>query len=429
MPLRYDSLSEDETELHELPFPKKEPRELPFDPDLAFHSDVDPSFRLGLGRATTSGHQAMRMAMLANLALALMQGSGVGVHYSRDDAHYARHRRWVPRAYTRRNVVTAVHDLASARIVRHEQVAPSPRNTRRSVVFPLITLDVLGAVRVIDLVSRLSDPIELKNAEKSLLPYHDTAFTRSLRADVQEQNALLDTLHLNLSDAQWQRDAHGLFRHTGKVVNPTHVQLYRVFNNGVWSHGGRFYGGWWQGLPKTVRAHLLIDGEAVCEEDYSACHLRILSAVGSMPLPDGDPYQLDTVDRVVGDPRLARKLIKSSFQILINAKTAKAAHGAISNKIDELGLETRLNSKLTMRAIKARFIEFESFWHTGLGSCLQRIDSDMAADVMRQLRAKAVPALSVHDSFVVPANARLQLLEVMERAFAAGLRRAPAILR
>jgi hypothetical protein len=148
-----------------------------------------------------------------------------------------------------------------------------------------------------------------------------------------------------------------------------------------------------------------------------------------VPQPSGDPYRIGGIEAAVLEAPVARKLGKLAFQILINAQTAKAAHGAITALIVELGLQGRADSKLVVRAIKARFSEFGTFWHTGIGLRLQRTDSDIAADVMRQLRAKAIPVLGVHDSFLVPAKDRSALLEVMDSAFAAGLRRAPALTK
>jgi hypothetical protein len=60
---------------------------------------------------------------------------------------------------------------------------------------------------------------------------------------------------------------------------------------------------------------------------------------------------------------------------------------------------------------------------------LQRIDSDIAADVMRRLRAHSIPALPIHDSFIVPASSRIALQDAMEAAFFHGLRRAARLSR
>ena len=43
---------------------------------------------------------------------------------------------------------------------------------------------------------------------------------------------------------------------------------------------------------------------------------------------------------------------------------------------------------------------------------------------MRQLRTQSIPALSVHDSFIVPIGGRQELLAAMDRAFQDGLLRA-----
>jgi hypothetical protein len=34
------------------------------------------------------------------------------------------------------------------------------------------------------------------------------------------------------------------------LLYPAMRTLYRIFNRGSFSYGGRFYGGWWQQIPK-----------------------------------------------------------------------------------------------------------------------------------------------------------------------------------
>jgi hypothetical protein len=398
------------------------PAELRFDPNLTLRSDKDLGRQLGLGHAAAAGHQAMRMAMLANLGLALMHGPNVGIFYSRDVAHYARVRRWVPPAYSRRNVVTVVDELVAARIIRHEQVSPSPHNTRRSAVYPLIALPDLGVAIVSQLAHHVRDPIILRDVEGRLQPFRSTAMTRRLRDDVLAQNEVLRRIKITLHDPAWTRDEHGLHRHgSGRILDPSRVELHRVFNNGDWAQGGRWYGGWWQQLPAAGRARLQINGAAVCEEDYAACHLRLMGAIAQVPLPDGDPYRIAAVEEAMQDTAAARQLSKLALQVLVNAATHQAAHGAINAAIAEIGAAERVTATQLVRAIKVNFRAFRGLWHSGLGLRLQRLDSDIAADVMRQLRARSVPVLSVHDSFIVPVQSRSLLREAMDRAFRAGL--------
>ena len=52
--------------------------------------------------------------------------------------------------------------------------------------------------------------------------------------------------------------------------------LYRVFNDPALTTGGRFYGGWWQNIPREYRHHLAVNGKKMIELDYSNQHPSIL---------------------------------------------------------------------------------------------------------------------------------------------------------
>jgi hypothetical protein len=55
--------------------------------------------------------------------------------------------------------------------------------------------------------------------------------------------------------------------------------LYRVFNNSSFKQGGRFYGAWWQSVPREYRGLIRINGKPTVELDYRAIHPRILYAL------------------------------------------------------------------------------------------------------------------------------------------------------
>ena len=52
-----------------------------------------------------------------------------------------------------------------------------------------------------------------------------------------------------------------------------------------------------------------------------------------------------------------------------------------------------------------------------MGLRLQRVDSDLCAQVHREMRAQGIPVLSVHDSFITPRRAEPELRQTMEKAF------------
>ena len=62
----------------------------------------------------------------------------------------------------------------------------------------------------------------------------------------------------------------------------------RIFNNGSFEEGGRFYGGWWERIPSRCRPHITIVGMPTVEMDYSAIQPRLLLSERKVE-PDGDP--------------------------------------------------------------------------------------------------------------------------------------------
>ena len=57
----------------------------------------------------------------------------------------------------------------------------------------------------------------------------------------------------------------------------------RIFHNGNFDSGGRWYGGW-TSLTRDTRKHLTIDGEPVVEVDLNASLLTLLSCIVSQPM-------------------------------------------------------------------------------------------------------------------------------------------------
>lgn len=63
----------------------------------------------------------------------------------------------------------------------------------------------------------------------------------------------------------------------------------RIYHNGNFDSGGRWYGGW-TSLTRETRKHLTIDGEAVVEVDLNASLLTLLSCIVSQPMLCSDTW-------------------------------------------------------------------------------------------------------------------------------------------
>ncbi len=96
---------------------------------------------------------------------------------------------------------------------------------------------------------------------KTLVDYQETPETKLMQDNLTQINATLSRywFDLRLEDDDFaqmqdrmlskkQRDAG-----TDRQLNLSKRNMYRVFNDAEMTLGGRFYGGWWQEVPKGYR--------------------------------------------------------------------------------------------------------------------------------------------------------------------------------
>ncbi len=179
--------------------------------------------------------------------------------------------------------------------------------------------------------------------------------------------------------------------------------LYRVFNNGTFDEGGRFYGGWWQNVPRQHRQWLTIDWWPTAEVDFSNMQIVMLYAMEGMKL-EGDAYQIDGIDQRY------RPLIKKTLLKVINAPGRMEAPRKDA-------LPKGWNWKQLVEAVEAHHAPIAKHFRTGVGVRLQRTDSDIAEAVMLTMMERKKLALPIHDSFVVKLGQENELKDVMIREF------------
>lgn len=192
------------------------------------------------------------------------------------------------------------------------------------------------------------------------------------------------------------------------------LKLYRVFNDSHFQTGGRFYGGWWQEIPSEYRDRIVIDGKRTVQLDYSGLHPHILYREKSLEL-DGDPYDIGlTPNRNPEDTTGFRKMIKQCFNAMLNADKwmQRAPRGS------QLG-RYGVTWKQIVNAIKAKHPAIADQFFSGAGLRLQRIDSDLAEEIMVTLiqRCSEIVVLPVHDSFIVHHGYETELREAMADAY------------
>jgi hypothetical protein len=107
--------------------------------------------------------------------------------------------------------------------------------------------------------------------------------------------------------------------------------LHRVFNNGTFSQGGRFYGGFHLELLRNLRKRIRINGEPVVEPDFSALHIRMLYHLEGIDYRE-DPYI------ALCDSHEERKVFKIIFLVAINAETERKGIYGIQKELEENGI-------------------------------------------------------------------------------------------
>ena len=205
----------------------------------------------------------------------------------------------------------------------------------------------------------------------------------------------------------------------GEVIPPIVFSLTRIFNDGVFTRGGRYYSTF-QGFKSQLRLLLTIDCEPVVEVDYKGLHPSLLYQRAGLREPTVDAYTIE------GYPR---KLVKKAFNILINRKKPAPATGSLifylnKNKKEYVDDQHPLPPTIDKpycealeKAIGDHHKPIEQFFCTGIGLELQNHDSLLCSSVFDYFLIKTDSiVLAVHDSFIVKQSDMHHLAEALKHA-------------
>ena len=189
----------------------------------------------------------------------------------------------------------------------------------------------------------------------------------------------------------------------GKTLS---TDLRQIFS-GDWNKGGRLYGGKnsYQSVKSTDRSRLLINGSATVEFDYSCSHLNILYAYVGLQAP-ADCYSFFP----------DRQLAKKALLISLNAKSINSAALALSKEWNAVHPSRTITEAQAIEVIEDAIeahAPIKDYICSGVGSGLQRIDSELAINIITQCKKQGIVALPIHDSFIVPVSAAKQLQAIM----------------
>ena len=200
------------------------------------------------------------------------------------------------------------------------------------------------------------------------------------------------------------------------TLSLNYKKIHRVFNRNSWKMGGRFYGSEAQTLPKELRQHLVINGEATVELDFSAMHLRMLYHERGLKAPEGDLYAF-------GEDR---RLNKVAALVVINCEPEQDEVKAISAAFrDDKELRSEFGDGILKHDFVRRLItDFKTAhpaiagdFFSGCGLKLQYRDSLIMEGILKHFIGKEVPIIPVHDSAIVPVRYADEARQVMKEVY------------
>lgn len=247
------------------------------------------------------------------------------------------------------------------------------------------------------------------------LDYPDTATTRRLRKDVQRLNRYLGTAPLIVLPSS---------QPLATPIDPTRRTVRRIFNNGVWTEGGRLFDGFWETMPKAERFDRLRiataeapEGERIVNVDFGQLFPSLAYTMQDLPRPAADLYD------VRGDGRH-----RDGFKKLLNALLF--ATQPMTRWPTDTASEFPRGTKL--QEVLAEIVKYHEpiahLFGTGIGFRLMNIESAILLDALFRLHAAGVTALPLHDSILVAASQELEAREAMQAAHLAYARSSRAKL-
>ena len=314
-----------------------------------------------------------------------------------------------------RRVIRAIDFLeAEGYVVNHKgRGSPIVENRRVSWVEPTQKFIDEWCEKEVFLQAELDyldqcEVIELRDTEKNSIPYKNSEHIKRMADTVRELNKMNEGCEI--------RDGEG------SVMTNIYC---RIFNESF-DYGGRFYRADVLAIKNKKtddRLKVTIDGEPVCEVDYSNLHFRIAAALEDL---DAEDIPLDVYSGILEDEDNAvdREIVKLAVNMMFNCRNDEKARAAIQKEINLLKKEDKAeytlgNATSVMSLIDNAYPQFSYLFCTegSFGRVLQNADSHLASDIIEVMLNRQIPCLPVHDSFIVPLKHLDFLCDTMGECF------------
>ena len=280
--------------------------------------------------------------------------------------------------------------------------------------------------RIFDIqIHKDSECIVLRDEEKNDIEYQDTDKTVRMRSFLRLFNYMLRHAHIDCSHL----DQSSVTKSDGSIIQVEHHHKFvkRIFSRGSWTQGGRFYGGFWQNIPKEHRKYIRIDGERTVETDFKGLHITLLYAQKGIHYFDqygfrDDPYKIHIPN--VRDEQDRRWLIKSLLLTAVNAGNEREAFRAFQKEANFEG-RTINGVRFTfdflrsvLHALRKKHQPIADMLCSGVGIDLQYTDSQITERILQHFARDGVVVLPVHDSYIIAERHSESLRRAMYNSWA-----------
>jgi hypothetical protein len=204
-------------------------------------------------------------------------------------------------------------------------------------------------------------------------------------------------------------------------INFNDKRVERVFIRESFELGGRFHGGFWQGMSKRERALITIADEKTIEVDIVACHISLIYLMEGLVCP-ADPYSImNEPDLLDEDIIHRRKVTKLLVLCALNAESMSKAYKGFmwkARKINKLWASiTREELQEYMNAFIRGNPCVEKYIGCDMGVKLMFEESKIANHVIDEMTQRSIVVLPIHDSFIVQRQHFDTLVIAMADAF------------
>lgn len=235
----------------------------------------------------------------------------------------------------------------------------------------------------------------------SLIDYpNDCPAANALRSSMRRYNKFVfksDIRVMGIDNPPPPKPFKRIFATSGPVQFNLHGRLY----------AGQV-GGWHQGLPKTERHLIRINGESIVEIDWQSLHLRLAYVEAQCSPPAGDLYAIPGLELY----RPALKIVCSAM-LSIAGELTKLPPSVREASPD---LPKQWTARRIAQTVKDYHAPIAHLFGKDRGIAYMNQDAALLMRVLIRLMGRGLPVLPLHDAILVQQSAKDIAIAIMQQA-------------